>query len=108
MEDGGHGPRMSTEWYMDITTHWGGAGDSGIRCDQGVYCPSPEHGCTIYFELSYHRLVSGSGSEARNATLAELLGAARSEYPRDKSGACSSGDGGGDGDGGIGGRERVR
>ena len=51
--------------------------------------------------------MSGRGAEAGNATLAEMVGAAHSVNPRDKSGACRSGDGGGDGDGGIGGRERV-
>ena len=45
------------------------------------------------FNLSYHELVSVSGAEARNATLKEMVGAASSGYPRDKIGACSSGDG---------------
>ena len=29
-EDGRHGPRTSTRWYMGIYTHWVSAGDGGI------------------------------------------------------------------------------
>ena len=40
-------------------------------------------------------------------TLKEMLGSDSSIYPSDKSGALSSGNGGGDRDRGIGGRKRV-
>ena len=61
----------------------------------------------MHCNFSYHGLVSGGGSDSRNTTIAEMVGAYRSRYPRDKSEARSIGDGGGDGDGGIGGREIV-
>ena len=51
--------------------------------------------------------MSGGREEYRNTTLTEMVGASRSIYYRDKSGETSSGYGGGDGDRGIGGRERV-
>ena len=35
--DGGHGPQMSTVWYMGVYTHWGGAGNVGAGVDQGLY-----------------------------------------------------------------------
>ena len=41
--------------------------------------------------------MSGGGVEAGDTALAEMVGAARSIYPRDKSGACRSGYGGIDG-----------
>ena len=45
--------------------------------------------------------------KAGNETITEMVGSACSRYPRDKSGACRSGDGGGDRDGVTGGGERV-
>ena len=51
--------------------------------------------------------MSVGGAEARDVTLLEIVGADRSRYPRDKSGAHGSGYGGGDGNGGIRGRERL-
>ena len=45
--------------------------------------------------------MSGSGLEAGDADLAKMVGASRSRYPRDNSGACASGDGGRDGEGGV-------
>ena len=48
--------------------------------------------------------MSGSGAEAEDADLAEIVGEARSRYPRYKSGACGSGDGGRYGGVGVGGR----
>ena len=41
--------------------------------------------------------MSGGGAEARNATLAEMVGEARYVYPRDNNGEHSSRYGGGDG-----------
>ena len=61
----------------------------------------------MHCNSSYHGLVSGGGSESGNTTIAEMVGASRSGYPRYKSEARSIGDRGGDGDGGIGGREIV-
>ena len=62
LEYGRNGPRMPTGQYMSILTHWGGAGNGGIRLYWGIYCLSPEHGRTIHFNLSYHGLVSVGGA----------------------------------------------
>ena len=51
--------------------------------------------------------MSGDGAEARNETLAEMVGSSHSEYPRDKSGAHRIQYGGGDRYGVIGGRDRL-
>ena len=80
---------------------------AGMGPDWGEYFPPPENGRTINCNFSHHGMVSGGGAEARNETLAEMVGAFHYIYPRDRSGACRSGYGGGDRDGGIGGRERV-
>ena len=90
---------------MAISIHWGGAGDSGTRIDWDIYIPPPEHGRTIHCNSSYHGLVSGGGAEAGGAALAEMVGAARSTYPRDKSGARGRGYGGRDRVVGFRGRE---
>ena len=105
--DFGHGPRTPIERDMGISTHWGGAGDGGTRRDRGVYRPPPEYDRTIHCDSSYCGLVSGGGAEAGYAALVEMVGSARSRYPRGKSGACGSGDGGRYGDGGVGGKERL-
>ena len=89
---------------MGITIHWGGAGDGGIRWYQGEYHPPPEQCHTIHCDLYYNGIVSDGVAEARNVTLTKMVGEDRSIYPSYKSRACSSGDGGGDRDGGIKGR----
>ena len=86
---------------MGVPTHWGGADNSRGGVYWGVYRPPPEHGLTIYCNLSYHGLVSGGVAETGTATIKAMVGAACSGYPMDKSGACSSGGGKGDGDVGI-------
>ena len=90
---------------MGIYNHWGGAGDSGTRRYQGVYCPSLEHGRTIHCESSYHRLVSGGGEEAGDEYLTDMAVAACSRYPMDKSGKRGRRDGGGERYRIVGGRE---
>ena len=49
--------------------------------------------------------MSGGGADARDAALAEMVGSARYIYTRYKSGARGSRYGGGDGVGGVVGRE---
>ena len=49
----------------------------------------------------YHGLVYEGGAESGTGTIKAMVGVACSGYPRYKSRACSSGDGGGDRDGGI-------
>ena len=51
--------------------------------------------------------MSGGGAEAGNASIVEMMGAARCRYTRDKSGSCSSVDGLRDGEILIGGRDRI-
>ena len=51
--------------------------------------------------------MSGGGAENRKANLVDMVVAYHSRYPMDKSGAYSSGDGGGYRDGGIRWRYRV-
>ena len=51
--------------------------------------------------------MSGSGAEARDTALVEMVGASHSRYPRDKSGAHRIGYGGRYGDRGFGGRDRL-
>ena len=85
--DSGYGTQISTGWDMGVPTHWGGAGNGGDGRDWGVYQPPPEHVCTIHCNLSYHVLVSSGEAEAGTMTIQEMVVAARSIYPRDKSGA---------------------
>ena len=89
---------------MGISTHWVGAGDGGTGRDWGVYLLPKEHSHTIHCGSSYHGLVSGSRAETKDAALAEMVGSYHYIYSKDKSGACGSGYGGIDGDGGVGGR----
>ena len=79
---------------MSVTTHWGGDVTGGIGGYWGIYLPPPEHGITIHCDLSYHGPVSGSGAEAGNAPIQEMVGAALPGYPGDKSEACCSKGGG--------------
>ena len=60
-----------------------------------VYKPPPDHSLTIHSDSSYHGLVSDGKPEDGTATIKTMVGAAHSGYPRDKSGACISGGGGG-------------
>ena len=62
-----------------------------------MYFPPPEHGHTIHCDSSYHGLMSGNGVEAGTVNIKVMVGAARSEYPRDKIRACISGSEGGGG-----------
>ena len=82
---------------MGISTHWGGADDSGTIINWGVYCPLKERSIIIHYNYSYHGLVSGGGAETGYADLSEIVRAGHSIYTRDKSGACRSGYGGIDG-----------
>ena len=52
--------------------------------------------------------MSGGGAESGTVTIRTMVGEARSMYPRDKSGACSSGSGGGDSERKIGRRRSGR
>ena len=61
--------------------------------DLDIYCPPPEHVCTIHSNSSYHGLVSGGGAEAGNVSIHSMAGAARPGYPSNKRGGCSSGGG---------------
>ena len=63
-----------------------------------------EHGRTIHCDSSFHGHVSGGRVEAGDEALAEMSGTSCSRYPRDKSGALHSGDGGRDRDGVVEGR----
>ena len=102
--DGEHGPQTPIEREMDISDHWGGAGDSGTIRDQGLNRPPLEHIRTIHCDSSYHGLMFVGGSEAGDVALVEIVGASCSRYPMDESGARGSRDGGRDGGGGVGGR----
>ena len=63
-------------------------------------------GIVPYYDSSYNGLVSGGRSEAGTAHIQVMVRAYRSGYLGDKGGVCSSGGGGGDRDGRIGGRGR--
>ena len=86
---------------MGISTHWGGADDSGTIINWGVYCLLTERSIIIHYNYSYHGLVSGGGAEAGYADLAEMVRAGHSIYTRDKSGARGIVYGGVDGDVGF-------
>ena len=105
--DSGLVTQTPTERDMSISTHLDDDGNGGTRRYQGLYYALTEHGCTTHYDLSYHGIVSGGGAEARDAALAEMMGAARSIYPRDKISTSDIGYGGRDGDGGIGVRDRL-
>ena len=92
---------------MDVPTYCGSARNGGAGKYWSVYPPPPEQGFTIHCNSYYHRLVYGGGGEGGNATLVEMLGASSSIYTRYKSRECSSVDGGGYRDWGIGGIEIV-
>ena len=94
-EDGGHGTQTLMGWDVVVPTYWVGAGNIGTGGDRGIYQPSPENGHAIHCNLSYHVLVSGGGAESSNALIQLMVGAARSGYPWDNSGACSREGGGG-------------
>ena len=100
-----HGNWTPIEREMDISNHWHRAGNDGNRRDQGVYRPSQKHGFTIHCDSYYHGLVSGGGAESGDVALAEMVGAVRSIYTRDKNITCSIWDTGRDGDRWFGGRE---
>ena len=91
-------------WDMCVSAYWGGTLNFGTGWYQGVYRPSPEHARKIYWNLSYHGLVSDGWVESGNSTIKAVVGSVCTGYPRDKSGACSSRGEGEYGDGGI----RVR
>ena len=74
--DGGHVPQTSTVWDIGVYAHWGRAGNCGAGVDHSVYCPPPEHDCTVHCDLSYHGLVSGGGAEAGTAPIQEVAGVA--------------------------------
>ena len=85
-----YGKNCKTERDMGISIHWCCSGNSGTIRDQGVYRPSPEHIYTIHYNSYYNLLVFISIVEAGDADLPEMVGSARSIYPRGKSGACGS------------------
>ena len=78
---------------MGVYTHWSGAGNDGDVGDRGVYRLPSEHVRILHCGSSYHGLVSGGEAEARTAPIQAMVGVARSGYPGDKGGACSSGGG---------------
>ena len=95
---GGETPRQyvsqtSKGWYMVVSTHWCGSENGRTGGDRGIYCPPPEHGCTIYCDSSYHGFVSGGGVESGNSPIQAMLGASCLGYPGDKGGAFRSGGG---------------
>ena len=90
---------MLTGWDMGISTHWGGRWQRWYYMRLGCISPAADS--------SYHGLVSGGRAENGNTTLVKMVGASHSRYPRDKSGVCSRGGGGGDGGRGIRVRERL-
>ena len=94
MADGSHGPQTSIVWDMGVPTHWGGAINCGAGWYRSIYFPPPEHGRTIYFDLSYRGLVSGGGVEDLTEPIQVMVGSAWSGYPWYKSGAWNIGGGG--------------
>ena len=80
---------------MGVPTHWGDAGNGGAGGDQVIYHPPLEHGRTIHYYLSYHRLVPDGRAESRNAPIQEIEGEACPVYLWDKVRACIIGGRGG-------------
>ena len=56
-----------------------------------LYCPLPEHGCTVHCDFSYNGLVSGGGAEAGTAPIQAMVVESRSVYPGDRDRAGSRG-----------------
>ena len=71
---------------MGLPTHWVSAGSGRAVLYWGVYRPLPEHSCTIYCNLSYHRLMSIGRLEAGTATFKAMVGADHPRYTRDNKG----------------------
>ena len=107
MADGRHGPQTSAGQGVGVPRHWSGAGNGGTGGDRGIYRLSPEHGCTIHCDPSYHGLVIGGRAESGNTPIQAIVRTARPGCHGDqvRAGSCV----GGEGDGGVrvGGRRRV-
>ena len=74
--DGGNGNQTLAGRDVGIPTHWSGAVNGGTGGDRGIYLPPPEHGRAIQCEPSYHGIVFGGRSEAGNAPIQVMVGAA--------------------------------
>ena len=68
-----HGLQMSSGKGAGVPTHWSGAGNGGIGGYQVIYSPSPEHGCAINCNPSYHGFLFVGRADTSNVPIQAMV-----------------------------------
>ena len=90
-------PNVKTGWDMGVYTHWGAAiCNGGYGGESGRISPAAHNTVVQYIATRpIMDLCQFGGAEVGTEPIQTMVGEARSGYPGDKGGACSSGGGGG-------------